>query len=64
MIYENIVKLCKEKNISIKKLEEECGLGNATIKGWSTCSPTVTKVQKVADYFGVTILDLLKEDGG
>lgn len=63
MIYENIIRLCKEKNIAVSKLERECGLGNGTIKGWVIYSPTVANVQKVADYFGITILDLLKKDG-
>lgn len=61
MIYENIVKLCQERGISIARLEKECGFGNATIRGWSVSSPTLAKVQKVAEYFGVSVDDLIKE---
>lgn len=61
MIYENIIALCKEKGISIARLEKECGFGNATIRGWAVSSPTISKLQRVAEFFGVTVNDLLKE---
>lgn len=61
MIYENIVELCRERGISIARLEKECGFGNATIRGWAVSSPTISKLQKVAEFFGVTVNDLLKE---
>lgn len=61
MIYENIVSLCKAKNISIAKLERETGLGNATIRTWETSSPSVDRLKKVADYLGVTIDSMLSE---
>ena len=61
MIYENIVSLCRAKNISIAKLERETGLGNATIRTWETSSPSVDRLKKVADYLGVTIDSLLSE---
>ena len=59
MIYTNISRLCQKEGISIAKLEKQTGLGNATIRGWSTSSPTVDRLKLVADYFGVTIDDLL-----
>ena len=62
MIYENVLKLCEKENISIAKLEKETGLGNATIRGWSTSSPTVEKIRKVADFFGVSIDELVREE--
>ena len=61
MIYTNIVKLCQARKISVARLEKETGLGNATIRGWNTSSPTVEKLKAVADYFGVTVDDLLSE---
>ena len=61
MIYKNIVILCKERGISIARLEQEVGLGNATIRGWASSSPTVEKLKLVADYFGVTIDELLRD---
>ena len=61
MLYENIVTLCKERNVSIARLERECKLGNATVRGWAVSSPIIANVQKVADFFGVTVNDLLAE---
>lgn len=54
-LYEKIKLLAKEKNISIRKLEEDLGYGNGTIRRWETTSPGFDKVEKVADYFGVTV---------
>ena len=63
MIYENVLRLCEERKISIARLEKECGLGNATVRGWSELQdgPRVTKLKKVADYFGVSVDELLRE---
>ena len=55
MILDNITKLCKEKNVSIARLERETGIGNGTIARWGTSSPIVDNVQKVAEYLGVTV---------
>ena len=62
MIYTNISNLCRDKGISIAKLERELGFGNSTVRGLSNSSPTVEKLKAVADYFGVTVDDLLAEN--
>lgn len=59
MIFQNIVDLCWSHHISVARLERECGLGNATIRGWEKSSPTVEKLKRVADYFGVTVDSLI-----
>ena len=59
MIYDNISCLCKERGISIAKLERELGIGNGTIGKWANSSPTAEKLKRVADYFGVTVDSLL-----
>lgn len=64
MIYENIVALCKERKVTIHRLERECGFGNATIRGWAVSSPSIAKVQKVAEFFGVTVNDLIENKQG
>ena len=61
MIIEKIESLCKKKGISISRLEKEVGLGNATVRGWENSSPKVENLVKVADYFGVTVDDLLTD---
>ncbi len=61
VVLKNIARLCKEKGISICKLEKECGIGNGTISRWGKSSPTVDSVRKVADYLGVTVAELIEE---
>lgn len=61
MILKKIEELCKENNISIARLEKECEIGNATIRGWEKSSPKVENLKKVADYFGKDISYFIKE---
>lgn len=61
MIYENITVLCKARNISVRRLEQETGLGNGVIAGWKQKHPRVDKLLAVADYFGVTLDELVGE---
>lgn len=62
MIYTNISNLCRDRGISIAKLERELGFGNSTIRGWTNSSPTVEKLKAVADFFGVTVDELLLDN--
>lgn len=62
MIVENIRTLCESKGTSIWALERTLGIGNGAIARWSTSSPRVDNLKLVADYFGVTVDELLKED--
>ena len=59
MLLENIRRLCSKKPVSIAKLERETGISNGTISKWGTSSPSIDNVQKVAEYFGVTVDQLL-----
>lgn len=60
-LYEIIKKLCESNSISVFSLERKLGFGNGTISKWDNSSPTVANLKKVADYFGVTIEELLGE---
>lgn len=62
MILKKIRELCEKKGISISALEKALGFGNATIRGWGKASPTVDKLKKVAEYFGVSIESLLTDE--
>lgn len=62
MIFDNISRLCKERGISIARLERDCGLGNATIRGWAESSPRVENLQAVARVLGCTVDELLREE--
>lgn len=59
---ELIKRLCAEKRITIFRLERDLGFGNGTIRGWGTACPQSDKLKRVADYFGVTVDELLKEE--
>ena len=61
MILRNIETLCRERGISIAALERELGFGNATVRGWASSEPGVGKVKRVAEFFGVTVDELLAE---
>ena len=59
-MYAEVKRLCKENKLTVTKLEEIIGVGKNTLNRWDTNSPSVDKVKKVADYFGVTVDELLK----
>lgn len=47
--------LCEKKDISVTRLESELGFGNGAIGKWEkSCSPSIDKIAKVANFFGVT----------
>lgn len=55
LLYEKIESLCRERNISIAKVEKECNIGNATIRRWDKSFPRIDTLKKVADFFGKPI---------
>lgn len=50
-----IEKRIKEKGTNFKRVEQELGLGNGTIKRWSTQSPRLDKLVPVAEYLEVSL---------
>lgn len=50
-----IEKRIKEKRTNFKRVEQELGLGNGTIKRWSTQSPRLDKLVPVAEYLQVSL---------
>lgn len=64
MIYENIKRLCNEKGITISTLEKACGISNGTIGKWADgkSAPRVPTAQRIAEYFGVSVDELLKSE--
>ncbi|MHB8061331.1 MAG: helix-turn-helix domain-containing protein [Ruminiclostridium sp.] len=53
-ISERIKCLCKNQGLTLSKLERNLGFGNGTVRNWDKNSPSIDKVQKVADYFNVS----------
>jgi|GEM_PF-1910683 len=58
-LLERIKELCIEKGINPSKLEIELGFGRATLYKWEKSSPTADKIEKVANYFNVSVDYLL-----
>lgn len=61
MLLDNIKRLCEQRNVSIWALGKAIGAGNGTIGKWDASSPRVETIKKVADYFGVTVDELLSK---
>lgn len=62
MILSKIKALCEERKMSIAGLEKAVGLSNGTIGRWGKASPRLSSLIAVADYFGVTVGELLEEE--
>lgn len=58
-LLENIQTLCRERQRTIVDVERGSGLKKSTITKWSTTAPSVYKVAAVADYFGISIDELI-----
>ncbi len=58
-LVENIKVLCTKKGISIPKLEKILSLSNGSIYNWNKSFPSIDKVIKVADYFEVSLDELV-----
>ena len=61
MLVKNIQRLAAERGLSIRQLEASAGLKLSTIYKWGESTPSVDKVKAVADFFGVTVDDLLTD---
>ena len=63
MFSDNFVKLCAEKNVHPTLVSEVLGFSRTMGAKWARGStPRKTTLKKIADYFGVTVDELLGED--
>ena len=58
--YETIKMLCNEKGIAVTALEKELGFGRGSIGKMRNSHTSVERLQKIAEYFGVSTDYLLK----
>lgn len=58
-ILDRVKKLCSDRDISVGDLEKELELSNGSIYKWIKTTPGAYKVEKVADYFNVSVDYLL-----
>ena len=59
--YEKYVTLCNAVNKSPTGVAQAVGLSKAAVNGWKTmkANPTSATLKKLADYFGITVEDVL-----
>lgn len=64
MFYSNYVKLCRKINKSPSAVGEELGFTRASVTGWGNgATPRKSSLIKIADYFGVTVTELMSGVG-
>lgn len=64
MFYSNYVKLCSKLNKSPSAVGEELGFTRASVTGWGNgATPRKSSLIKIADYFGVTVAELMSGVG-
>ena len=54
-MYEKIKELCRQNSISVNKLEQELGFAKGSLCRIDVNKPSVDKLQKLTDYFGVSV---------
>lgn len=59
LLVKSIREICKENKITPSQLENELGFGAGLISRWSKNSPSLDKIVDIADYFNVTIDELI-----
>ncbi|MCD8078023.1 MAG: helix-turn-helix domain-containing protein [Lachnospiraceae bacterium] len=59
----NVTQYAKKKNVPVYLLEEETGIARGSISRWDDINPGIDKVKAVADKLGVTVDELLAENG-
>lgn len=59
LTYERIKALCKSKGVTITGTEKELGFARGSLCKVNTSKPSMEKVQKLADYFGVSVQYLM-----
>lgn len=63
MFSDNFVKLCARKGVNPTSVAEDLGYSRTTGSKWVNGSvPRPTTLQRIADYFGITVAELLDED--
>lgn len=62
-LLDKVKTLCLKSSTTLAQLEKTLNFGNGTLSRWNTSSPSIDKIQKIADYFNVSVDYLLDRDG-
>lgn len=55
LTYETIKQLCRTKGVTVTGLEKELGFARGSLCKVNTNKPSMEKVQKLADYFDISV---------
>lgn len=61
-LYEQIKEVATAKGYSINRLEKELGFPRSSISKYNKNIPSMEKIQKIADFLHVSILDITGEE--
>ena len=65
MFYDKFAALCKQKGVSVSRAAVESGISKSLVTKWKTNRievPSPEVLQKLSNYFSVSVADLLGED--
>ena len=65
VFYDKYVQLCNKHNVSKSKAAVEAGISKSLVTKWKTNNvevPSGDILKKLADYFGITVAELLGEE--
>lgn len=56
-MYEKFLRLCEKEGVTPYKVSKETGVAQSTLSDWKTgkSEPKIEKLQKIANYFGVSV---------
>jgi transcriptional regulator with XRE-family HTH domain len=61
VFYDNFLRLCNQKGISPTSAVMEMGFQKSVVTRWKKSIPTDANKLKIAQYFGVSVADLMSE---
>ncbi len=63
LLTKNIICLCRKRNVSVNRMLKECDLNKSVVDNLKKgIPPTIDKVAAIADYFNVSVDNLLKNN--
>ena len=64
MFYDTFLNLCEEKHVTPIQVRNDLGISQSTMASWKSrrLTPKYETLKKLADYFDVSINDLLDGD--
>ncbi len=62
--YDRFLRLCQNQGISPSRVAQDCGINRSSVTSWKNngYTPRGDALQRIADYFGVSVDSLLGEE--